>query len=342
VETLNILTVIREIQNKLKEKFKAKNVFWDIEANGTISLHLIGVSSDVSIEEVEKQCTNLLKDYNRYKDLIKLSEVTLIYEDEMKFFGDIPLDFLKTLTFPFYNFWLMEKKEIYKKVIGYRQRLKSTYLTFYSVKGGIGRSTLSALVSRALAEKGYKIVIIDADLEAPTQEKLLLKNSSEQKEGLVDWLYFYLINKEPIEEEIFGTYIRKTNLSDNIYLLPSGNKHNLIDYLYKLSLLDIPHFIIDEKLTNGFFELLERIEQEISPDFVIFDSRAGISDIASLTLSISSMVLFMFRPGEQDQAGIELVLPSFIEYAQLFNVRKKIMKEMMIAFIFFLLYLSLM
>ncbi len=323
MESLNILTVLGKIKDELKEEFNIKNIFLNIEPDGTITLHLIGVPSNLTKEEVEDKVNHLLQNFEKYKNLIKFGEITLIYEDEIDYFKDISFDDLKPLIFPFYNFWLMKKEEIYNKIKNYRQKLKSTYLAFYSVKGGIGRSTLSALVARALAEKGYKVIVVDVDLEAPTQEKLLLKNNFEQNEGLVDWLYLYLINKQPAKEGIFGTYIRKTNLSDNIYLLQSGNKQNLIDYLYKLSLLDIPHFIVDEKLTKGFFELLEHIEKEMSPDFVIFDSRAGISDIASLTLTMSSIVLFMFRPGEQDHAGVELVLPSLIEYATLFNTEEK-------------------
>ncbi len=318
MSSLNILTVLTKVQNELKHEFKPKDLFLNIEPDGSITLYLIDVPSNITRQEVENKANKLLQDFEKYKNLIKIKEVILIYEDEIDYLRDISFDNLKTLIFPFYNFWLMKKDEIYMKIKNYRQELKSTYLSFYSVKGGIGRSTLSALIAKALAERGYKVIIIDTDLEAPTQERLLLKNNFEQNDGLVDWLYLYLINNEPIKEEIFGTYIRKTNLSDNIYLIPSGNKQNLIDYLYKLSLLDIPHFIIDEKLTKGFFELLKCIEKEISPDFVIFDSRAGISDIASLTLTISSTVLFMFRPGEQDHAGVELVLPSLIEYAKLF------------------------
>jgi len=323
MENLNILIVLTKFQKELKQKFKAKNVFFHIEPDGGIILHLINVPSNVTRQEVENKANKFLQDFEKYENLIKIKEVILIYEDEIDYLGDISFDNLKTLIFPFYNFWLMKKEEVYNKIKDYRQKLESTYLSLYSVKGGIGRSTLSALIARALAEQGYKVIIIDTDLEAPTQEKLLLKNNFELNNGLVDWLYLYLINNEPVKEEIFGTYIRKTNLSDNIYLISSGDKQNLIDYLYKLSLLDIPHFIIDEKLTKGFFELLKCIEKEISPDFVIFDSRAGISDIASLTLTMSSIVLFMFRPGDQDHAGVELVLPSLIEYAKLFVNNKQ-------------------
>lgn len=40
-------------------------------------------------------------------------------------------------------------------------------VTFYSFKGDVGRSTSLALVANILANRGYRIVMIDFDLEAP-------------------------------------------------------------------------------------------------------------------------------------------------------------------------------
>jgi len=40
-------------------------------------------------------------------------------------------------------------------------------VTFYSFKGGVGRSTALAFVANILATRGLKVVMIDFDLEAP-------------------------------------------------------------------------------------------------------------------------------------------------------------------------------
>ena len=42
-----------------------------------------------------------------------------------------------------------------------------TIVSFYSYKGGVGRSTLVAVVAALLARAGDKVVVIDRDLEAP-------------------------------------------------------------------------------------------------------------------------------------------------------------------------------
>ena len=44
---------------------------------------------------------------------------------------------------------------------------------FYGYKGGQARSTVLACVGRQLAEKGYRVLVVDADIEAPSLHKIL-------------------------------------------------------------------------------------------------------------------------------------------------------------------------
>ncbi len=49
-------------------------------------------------------------------------------------------------------------------------------LSLYNIKGGIGKSTLSILTTYKLASEGYKILIIDLDLQANTTQYLYKTN----------------------------------------------------------------------------------------------------------------------------------------------------------------------
>jgi cellulose biosynthesis protein BcsQ len=44
-------------------------------------------------------------------------------------------------------------------------------VTFYSFKGGVGRSMALVNVAELLADRGYKVIICDWDLEAPGLER---------------------------------------------------------------------------------------------------------------------------------------------------------------------------
>ena len=45
--------------------------------------------------------------------------------------------------------------------------MKPFWVTFYSYKGGVGRTMAMANVAALLARKGRKVVMLDFDLEAP-------------------------------------------------------------------------------------------------------------------------------------------------------------------------------
>lgn len=60
-------------------------------------------------------------------------------------------------------------------------------LVFYSVKGGVGRSTALAIAAADLAARGFNILILDLDLEAPGIGTLLLAAEDTPKYGVIDW-----------------------------------------------------------------------------------------------------------------------------------------------------------
>ena len=67
-----------------------------------------------------------------------------------------------------------------------------TVYTFYSYKGGVGRSMALANVAALLSKWGQKVLVVDWDLEAPGIEKYFESDSQEltkirkRKKGLID------------------------------------------------------------------------------------------------------------------------------------------------------------
>jgi len=66
-------------------------------------------------------------------------------------------------------------------------------ITFYSYKGGVGRSMALVNIGVILARWGYKVLVVDWDLEAPGIEFFFKKNLNvtglEDKTGVIDLLY---------------------------------------------------------------------------------------------------------------------------------------------------------
>ena len=137
-------------------------------------------------------------------------------------------------------------------------------VTFYSYKGGVGRSTALASCASYLAiNYKKKIVILDCDFEAPGFTNFYLKDpcSPIYSNGLVE--YFSDVSQE--EKPLTGYYwetSKQYSGDGEIYVFPAGNlddcenignlfRTNLNHYLNGLTRLD---FYSPDVLVNQFKE----------------------------------------------------------------------------------------
>jgi len=202
-------------------------------------------------------------------------------------------------------------------------------ITFYSYKGGMGRSTTLASFATYLAlKKNKNVFIIDCDIEAPGFNNFFLKNPAEpnQQQGLME----YLLDKETgfassekiklYSSEVGHEFSGKGNIrvmhAGNLDITESlkpkdRNRKNLDDYIEGLSRLDIVHTENAQRVFTGLFE---DIKKECNPDVILIDSKTGISDVMGLTVcSLSDIVVGFFRNDSQSLPGLYFFLKSMID-----------------------------
>jgi MinD-like ATPase involved in chromosome partitioning or flagellar assembly len=159
-------------------------------------------------------------------------------------------------------------------------------ITFYSYKGGVGRSLAAANFSVYLAKLGLKTVLIDFDLEAPGIDAKfpLLKVPNDQK-GILDYiLHYQQKNEDPgsLRELYLKIPVSNKEASAPLWLIPAG-QYLSESYYKKLSQLDWSLIFSQKRDGVAFFQqFIARIKNEIEADFVIIDSRTGITEIAGL------------------------------------------------------------
>jgi len=88
-------------------------------------------------------------------------------------------------------------------------------ITFYSYKGGVGRTLALVNIANRLAEFGKKVCVMDFDLEAPGLIHKYKYNISEVKQGLVDYIYEFAV-EENLPDSIgkYAKEIKKYKYSD--------------------------------------------------------------------------------------------------------------------------------
>ena len=64
--------------------------------------------------------------------------------------------------------------------------------TFYSFKGGVGRTTALVNAAVELANRGYRVLTVDFDLDAPALDTFDIMRPRKQVPGIIDFVNEYL------------------------------------------------------------------------------------------------------------------------------------------------------
>ncbi len=192
-------------------------------------------------------------------------------------------------------------------------------ITFYSYNGGTGRTLAVANAAKHLVRLGQKVFAIDLDLEAPgLHYKLGLgvrKDLPPIKCGLVDYMHTFFTTKTYPSLGEHTVQIRMDEgRDDHITLMPAG-KVPCAEYWHRLTQIDW-HKLFYSSNPEGipfFLELKARIEKEYSPDFLLIDSRTGITEIGGIaTTVLPDRVVCLLLRNQQNLEGSRAVLRGIV------------------------------
>lgn len=195
-------------------------------------------------------------------------------------------------------------------------------ITFYSYKGGTGRSMALANVAAYLAKKGRRTLMIDWDLEAPGLPRYFQAwleseggfGNAVTRPGLLD-LFSSLSETldrgwsfDPDDEEEATTklfrhldiegYILNTDV-DGLYLMHAGIQDEM--YPSRVNTFDWEHTY--ERFPQLFQGFAEALTEEF--DYVLVDSRTGITDTSGIcTMLLPEKLVVVFTPNRQSLTGV--------------------------------------
>lgn len=250
-----------------------------------------------------------------------------------------------------YHTWLFAPENNKEKIdLGLRRRfnnlidfvkrrgssIKDPFITtFYSYKGGMGRSTtLASFASYCAKIHGKRVVIVDCDFEAPGFTNYFDLDSEvlSRKSGVVE----YLLDKQFAQNanqklDIPSNYSYKVG-SDyvgkgEIFVVPAGNLSNEIPdngevdeqeienaglrllhrdhYLEALARLDLSSV---DNIVQQFTDFVADLKTQLNPDIVLFDSRTGFNDTFAVLACLSEIIVGFFGNNIQNRTGLEQFL----------------------------------
>ncbi|MEU7477756.1 ATP/GTP-binding protein [Lentzea sp. NPDC042327] len=176
--------------------------------------------------------------------------------------------------------------------------MTGTVITFYSYKGGVGRSFTLANTAVLLARWGYRVLAVDWDLEAPGLHLYFDPHLPEKpRSGVVDIAHEFLAGvRTPGAHEV-----RVAVDGGVLDLIAAGRTEDRrLDGSYSRRMQSIDW---EDLYERGFAAHLEAYREEWTAkyDFVLIDSRTGVSDIASIcTAQLPDRLVVVFTANDQN------------------------------------------
>ncbi|MGM9533656.1 MAG: tyrosine-protein kinase family protein [Intestinibacter sp.] len=296
-----------EVRNYIEDKIKAK--FIKNEEQEWINVHIDANNKNfINIKIVSDHIDNRRKFKSYVKDLIneypeyKIGTVRIYSVEEAEEYEIInnprknrPSNLVEAIDY---------MNNSYE--INNNRKFKSEVISFYSYKGGVGRTLALIHTAYLLAQKGKNVLILDLDIEAPSMQNIFKSEMEEIDYGLIDYLYNRIYEKGTDKKiTIPDIYVKidgskDENISGNLYVVPAGKLNT--EYIYKLSKIQ-PNLVSRNNYISDLIKDLES-KQELNLDFVLVDSRTGINDWGGLSLiDISDKVIFFVYPNEENMEG---------------------------------------
>lgn len=187
-------------------------------------------------------------------------------------------------------------------------------ISFYSFKGGMGRTTALAGVALSLALQGKRIIIIDTDVEAPGITSLFFDDGKVMS-GVLD----YIIERPLSENFNMSRYLLKVDdssltadLDGEIYLMPAGKVDE--NYLQKLARIDYqdnrPGYL--KRIIEDLFNDIRNTFKSV--DYILLDARAGFHDMGGVvTTQLPHGVVLFGNQSVQSWDGLKQVIHALAE-----------------------------
>ncbi len=207
-------------------------------------------------------------------------------------------------------------------------RPPGTIITFYSYKGGTGRSMALANIAWILASSHKRVLVVDWDLEAPGLHRyfrpFLLDKQLSSSAGVIDFVIDYateaikpVTEGEPLPD---NWYIEQADILRYAITLdwefPSGGVLDLIpagrqgpSYAARVNSFNWQNFY--ERLGGGRVLDAARDHMRAEYDYILIDSRTGVSDTSGIcTVQMPDALAVCFTFNNQSIEGAAAVARS--------------------------------
>lgn len=175
-------------------------------------------------------------------------------------------------------------------------------IAIHSFRGGTGKSNITANVAALLASEGYRVGVIDADIQSPGIHVLFGMAGEDIRHSLNDYLWGRCDIQQAVHDV---TPHLGPEMAGRIFLIPSSIKAGEITRVLREG-------YNAKLLTQGLRSLI----QVLNLDVLAIDTHPGLNEETLLSIVISHVLAIILRPDQQDYEGTGVA----VEVARQLNV----------------------
>jgi septum site-determining protein MinD len=165
----------------------------------------------------------------------------------------------------------------------------SKIISVHSFRGGTGKSNTAANLAAIYALKGYRVGVVDTDVNSPGIHVLFCLDESTIEHSLNDYLWGKCSIKDTAQDV---TANLNANVPGKVFLIPASIKAGEIARIlrdgYDVGLLN-----------DGFQNLIK----QLNLDILLIDTHPGLNEETLLSIAISDVLVIIMRPDQQDYQG---------------------------------------
>jgi MinD-like ATPase involved in chromosome partitioning or flagellar assembly len=167
-------------------------------------------------------------------------------------------------------------------------------ISTHSFRGGTGKSNITANLAVLVARAGFRVGVIDTDIQSPGIHVLFRLEDKALTHSLNDYLW----GRCPIEAAAYDVSERCIGLLNEatgrprVFLIPSSLKPGEIARILREG--------YDVGLLN---DGLQELSRKLQLDFLFIDTHPGVNEETLLSIAVSDVLLLIVRPDQQDFQG---------------------------------------
>ncbi|MFZ4667400.1 MAG: MinD/ParA family ATP-binding protein [Prochlorotrichaceae cyanobacterium] len=172
----------------------------------------------------------------------------------------------------------------------------SKIVSIHSYRGGTGKSNSTANIAATVARYGYRVGIVDTDIQSPGIHVIFGFDEQSLDRSLNDYLW----GRCPIQDTVYDvtTVLGTTaQAKSKLFLIPSSVKAGEIARIlregYDVGLLN-----------DGFQDFIDNLKL----DYLFIDTHPGLNEETLLSITISDVLVLILRPDQQDYQGTAVTI----------------------------------